>query len=123
MGLISSTPTSVSEYGWGIAWGFDTLTVAVYFRIVGAIPVCLVLLYFIFFLYPKTPHGIARYRLAMVTSSFIIILVAFSITPGSSSSIPLLSRSLLLAAGVLAELAYFPTRTITRRFEGRSLEN
>jgi hypothetical protein len=119
-GLISSTPTSMSEYSWGIAWGFDTLTVAVYFWIVGAVPVCLALLYFIFFLYPRTPHGIARYRLAMVTVSFIIILVAFSITPGDNSFIPLLSRSLLLAAGILAQLAYFPTRSITRRFEGRS---
>lgn len=120
VGLISSAPTSVEEYGWGIAWGFDTFTVAVYFWIVGAIPVCLALLYFIFFLYPKTPHGMARYRLAMVTVSFIIILVAFSITPGGSSFVPLLSRSLLLAAGILAQLAYFPTPFITRRIEKRS---
>lgn len=122
VGLISTSPTSMEEYGWGIAWGFDTLTVAVYFWIVGAVPVCLALLYFIFFLYPKTPHGMARYRLAMVTSSLIIILVAFSITPGGSGFIPLLSRSLLITAGILAQLAYFPTRSITRRIERRSSE-
>ncbi len=119
IGLISSTPSQMHEYSWGSTWDFQqrSIVIYVYFLVVGFIPLGLSFLAFIFYLYPKSTSRLARFRLAMTTTAFTLMLFSWAIIVTRSSTILIISRLIALSAGIAAHLAYFPTPRILRYLE------
>jgi hypothetical protein len=116
-GIIWSTPVVMQEFSWGSLWSFEGRLVEAYFQLVGALPILASLCGFMLFLYPRGEPGPARYRLAMTTLSFALILAAWASLVTISSSSNIVAAVFSLASGLAAHLAYFPPPFVRRRIE------
>lgn len=114
-GLIWSTPVEVQEFGWGSLWSFEGRLVESYFQLVGALPLLASLGGFMLFVYPRDELGPARYRLAVITLSFALVLAAWTSLVVISNPSNIAAAAFSLASGLAAHFAYFPPPFVRRR--------
>lgn len=116
-GMVLSIPLTELKLGWMNTWDFTSKTFNVYFFLVGSLPALVSLAAFMFYLYPESDSRLVRYRIAMISMAFFLVVMAWSILVVRSAPSMIASRAMSLTAGILAQVAYFPPVYILRRLE------
>lgn len=108
VGLIFSTSVVAKDFNWGSTWDFVSKRVAVYYLIVGILPLAASLVAFLALLLPVSESRLVRYRLVMTVICLGLLALGWGMLINRSSAVVLISRLLTILSGIAAHLAYFP---------------
>jgi hypothetical protein len=116
-GMVLSIPLVELKLSWIHTWDFASKAFNIYFFLVGSLPALVSLGAFMFYLYPESDSRLVRYRIAMISAAFFLVVMAWSILVVRTAPSMIISRVMSLTAGVLAQVAYFPPVLILKHLE------
>ncbi len=117
-GLVMGIPVEALDLGWMVTWDFTSKAFNAYFFMVGSLPALASLAGFMFYLFPASDSRLVRYRIALISAAYFLVVAAWSTLVFRTAPGLVVSRAISLAAGVCAQLAYFPPSFIARRLSG-----
>lgn len=107
IGMTSSTIMYPRCFTWGSTWDFSSAALHLFIVAACCIPALIAVVMFIQLVFQRLESRRARYRLILITLSFIFIVSGWVVMPTDSELVVLASRLMLLLGALSALLAYY----------------